>query len=79
MARVIGLAIVAAGVSITFLPVSSGFPVPGDEPVGTPSFIRMACGTAWQAMFLKDVNLVDTGCAAAAYPHGRGHLPALLR
>ena len=81
VARVIGLAIVAAGVSITFLPVSTkilvwppqpGFPVSADEPVGTPSWASAACGTAWNAMFSKAVSMGDmvgSGRAGAAYPH----------
>jgi hypothetical protein len=59
--RVIGFAVVAAGVSIMFLPVSAdGY-----------SYGEGSCGTGWQAMF-TNVNEYHSGsyaCGHAAFPH----------
>ena len=58
--RVIGFAIVAAGVSITFLRVSH------EPDQALPEHI--ACGTSWQAMFSARWN-GDYECGHAAFPH----------
>lgn len=58
MRRVIGFAIVAAGVSIMFLHIST-------ESHG----FHLNCGTAWHAMFSKDNNDVYAyACSDAAFP-----------
>jgi hypothetical protein len=58
--RVIGFAIVAAGLSIMFLPVSAQH-----------GFFNVDCGSAWQAMFTdaNGHNVEDFGCGRAAFPH----------
>ena len=56
--RVIGFAMVAAGVSIMFLPVRA------ERVAGYP----LACGTGWHAMFSKENN-PDWVCGTAAVPH----------
>ena len=58
--RVIGFAIVAAGVSITFLPVSH------EPDQALPEHI--ACGTSWQAVFSARWNF-EYECGEAALPH----------
>jgi hypothetical protein len=58
--RVIGLAIVAGGVSILFLIVTSASGMFSSDPVD--------CGPAWQAMFSRDNNWTDDACGRAAFP-----------
>jgi hypothetical protein len=66
--RVVGLAIVAAGLSITFLPVSTY--VKRFYEYGPPSH-HAECGSAWQAMFTdaNGNNFEDFVCGYAAFPH----------
>ena len=63
VARVIGLALVAAGIGITFLNVSTS-----SKNVDTRQRFHVDCGSVWQAMFSKYNNL-DLDCASAAVPH----------
>jgi hypothetical protein len=60
--RVVGFAIVAAGVSIMFLPVSANRSFYGDT---------VACGSGWQATFTNATNYNSDGyaCGHAAFPH----------
>jgi hypothetical protein len=62
-ARVIGLALVAAGIGITFLNVSTS-----RMNFDTQQRFHVDCGSVWQAMFSNDNNL-DLDCASAAVPH----------
>ena len=64
--RVIGFAIVAAGVSIMFLNVSRTFRY--FDTLGEPQRIHLACGTGWHAMFSKENN-PDWVCGSAAVLH----------
>jgi hypothetical protein len=58
--RVIGFAIVAAGVWIMFVDVSAHF----------NDGIEVACGSVWRAMFSGDYNTSeDYVCGSAAFPH----------
>jgi hypothetical protein len=60
--RLIGFAIVAAGVAILFLPVSANRSFYGDT---------VACGSSWHAIF-RNVNNYDSYgyvCGRAAFPH----------
>jgi hypothetical protein len=59
--RVIGFAIVAAGVSILFLIVTSASGIFSPHPVD--------CGSAWQAMFSKDSNWTGYACGRASIPY----------
>ena len=60
--RVIGFAIVAAGVAIMFLPVRADRSFYGDI---------VACGSGWQAMFtnVNNYNADGYACGHAAFPH----------
>jgi hypothetical protein len=60
--RVIGLAIVAAGLWITFLPVSTSV-----TNFDTQQSVSVVCGSVWQAMLSSENNLGHE-CDLAALP-----------
>jgi hypothetical protein len=69
--RVVGLAIVAVGVVITFLSVRVQYHVSDQDlqdvvtsPVHWTYFVDVACGSVWQAMFTPH----DDKCGSAALP-----------
>ena len=65
--RVIGLAIVAVGVSITFLPVSADIDITAYD--GRITYQAQAdCGSVWRAM-LSSENNYGHECHRAAVPH----------
>jgi hypothetical protein len=61
--QIVGLAIAAAGLSITFLPVST------DQNyvnvTGHVHYLHLDCGSAFEAMF----DSTTSGCGSAAFPH----------
>jgi hypothetical protein len=61
--RAIGFAIVAAGISITFLPVSADVITDVFDPIGVPTTVD--CGSVWQAMSTGD----NYACTSAELPH----------
>ena len=69
--RVIGFAMVAAAVAITFLPVSTDQRY--TEPWGyyqdqvRDVVLHLKCGSVWQAMVSK-FNFTDRACSRAAFP-----------
>jgi hypothetical protein len=68
--RVVGLAIVAAGVSITFLPMSADRNLSVEE-WGSEVPHHLECGSAWQAMFsnVNNINGYGYACGRAAFPY----------
>ena len=76
LGRVIGVAIVAAGVAITFLPVSASVNYGSDiqDYFGQPAVVQAECGSAWQAMFTNEfynfASIHDVyACGRGAFPH----------
>jgi hypothetical protein len=61
--RIVGFAIAAAGVAITFLPVSTDYRY---IDVYRDVVLHADCGSVWQAMF---TNTSNPYCSQAAFPH----------